>query len=367
MKELLKGLDIHLPGETWVLDSLLAIVLLLLLTLLARHLLRRAERIASTTSTIWDDAFIRAASLPLLSLLWIVGLSYAVSLARTRLGLPPLPLITLIQEVGVVLCLAWFLLRLINEASTSLAQIQESRGESVDRAMVDAVSKLARVAVALISGLVILQQLGFSVAGLLAFGGIGGIVVGLAAKDMVANLFGSLTVYLDQPFAVGDTIRSTDKTIEGVVEYIGWRHTRIRTPSKIPQYVPNALFSTIVVENISRMTHRWVQESVGLRYEDLSRVDAIVADIRTLLENHPDIDQTQALIVNFDTYGDSALNLSIVAYSHITAKPAFLALKQALLLAVGEIVARHGADFAFPSLSLYMAPQTTGEAEANSS
>lgn len=367
MKELLKGLDIHFPGEPWMLDSLLVLLVVLLLSLLVRHLLRRAERIAGSTSTVWDDAFIRAARLPLLSLLWVVGLTYAASLARARLGLPVQPLITLAQEVGVVLCLAWFLLRLINDASASLVQLQETRGETVDHTTVDALGKLARIIVALTAGLVILQQLGFSVAGLLAFGGIGGIVVGLAAKDMVANLFGGLTVYLDRPFAVGDSIRSPDKAIEGTVEYIGWRHTRIRTPNKIPLYVPNALFSTIVVENPSRMTHRRLQETVGLRYEDLSRVEAIVTDIRVLLENHPDIDKTQAILVNFDTYGDSALNVSLVAHTRTTAGPAFLLLKQTLLLAVGEIVARHGADFAFPSRTLYMAPQTSDQTRSHSS
>jgi len=364
MKEQLNGLGLAFPGDTWILNLLLVVAVVMALDLLAGHLLRRAERMANTTATAWDDALIQAARQPLRALFWIVGLTYGVSLARTDLHLPELGLIKPLREVGVVLCLAWFLFRLIHHAATGVVRMQETRGEAVDHTTVDAVSKLARIVVVVIAGLMILQHMGFSVAGLLTFGGIGGIAVGLAAKDLLANFFGGLTVYLDRPFSVGDTIRSPDKVIEGTVEYIGWRHTRIRAPDKASIHVPNALFSTIVVENPSRMTHRRLREVLGLRYEDAPRVEAIVADIRALLEAHPGIDGNQAIIVNFDAYGDSALNIFILAYSPVTARAAFQALKQELLLAVGGIVARHGADFAFPSRTLYMVEPAEADTQA---
>ena len=115
----------------------------------------------------------------------------------------------------------------------------------MDYTTVDALSKLGRFSVVIIAALVILQTLGFSISGVLAFGGIGGIAMGFAAKDMLANFFGGLTIYLDRPFTVGEWIRSPDKAIEGTVEYIGWRHTRVRAFNKNPIYVPNALFTTI--------------------------------------------------------------------------------------------------------------------------
>jgi len=85
---------------------------------------------------------------------------------------------------------------------------------------------LLRASIVITAALVILQNLGFSISGVLAFGGVGGIAVGFAAKDLLANFFGGLTVYMDRPFVVGDWVRSPDKNIEGTVEHIGWRLTR---------------------------------------------------------------------------------------------------------------------------------------------
>ena len=123
-----------------------------------------------------------------------------------------------------------------------------------------------------LSALMVLQSLGVSVSGLLAFGGIGGIAVGFAAKDMLANFLGGLSIYLDRPFAVGDWIRSPDRSIEGTVEDIGLRVTRIRTFDQRPLYVPNSTFSSVSLENPSRMTNRRIYETIGVRYEDAGRV-----------------------------------------------------------------------------------------------
>ena len=117
----------------------------------------------------------------------------------------------------------------------------------------DAMAKLLRLSVIITAGLVVLQTLGFSISGVLAFGGVGGIAVGFAARDLLANFFGGLMIYLDRPFSVGDWVRSPDRNIEGTVERIGWRLTVIRTFDKRPLYVPNSVFANIAVENPSRM------------------------------------------------------------------------------------------------------------------
>ena len=105
-------------------------------------------------------------------------------------------------------------------------------------------AKLLRLSVAITAFLVIIQTLGYSVSGLLAFGGVGGLAVGFAAKDLLANFFfGGLMIHLDRPFTIGDWISSTDREIEGVVENIGWRLTIIRAFDKRPIYIPNSLFT----------------------------------------------------------------------------------------------------------------------------
>ena len=138
-------------------------------------------------------------------------------------------------------------------------------------------ARLLRLSVLITAGLVILQTLGISVTGVVAFGGIGGIAIGFAAQDLLANFFGGLIVYLDRPFSVGDWIRSPDREIEGTVEDIGWRVTVIRTFDKRPLYIPNSIFTTISVENPSRMLNRRIYETIGLRYRDSGKVREIIA------------------------------------------------------------------------------------------
>ena len=168
--------------------------------------------------------------------------------------------------MGIVLLIAWFLYRLIagfeHEYLNSVAE-----NSFTDAATVRAISKLARILLLTLSGLMILQSIGVSVSGL-AFWGIGGIAVGFAAKDMLANFLGGLSIYLDRPFTIGDWIRSPERDIEGTVEDIGWRTTRIRTFDQRPLYVPNSVFGQISVENPSRMHNRRIYEVIGVRYAD---------------------------------------------------------------------------------------------------
>ena len=119
-------------------------------------------------------------------------------------------------------------------------------GDDIDETTVDAVAKLLRISVIITGVLVALQSLGYSISGVLAFGGVGGIAVGFAARDLLANFFGGLMIYMDRPFNVGEWIRSPDKEIEGTVEKIGWRLTTIRTFDKRPLYVPNSLFNNLI-------------------------------------------------------------------------------------------------------------------------
>jgi MscS family membrane protein len=225
-------------------------------------------------------------------------------------------------------------------------------------------SKLGRIIVLVLAVLVILQNLGFSISGVLAFGGIGGIAVGFAAKDMLANFFGGLTIYMDRPFVVGEWIRSPDKDIEGTVEYIGWRHTRVRAFNKNPIYVPNALFTTIVVENPTRMTNRRIKETIGIRYADLDKMAGIVADVKAMLQKHPEVDTEATLIVNFNQFGASSLDFFIYTFTRTVEWVRYHEVKQDILLKVASIIKAHGAELAFPTRTLHI--ESTPEAAAAS-
>ena len=232
-------------------------------------------------------------------------------------------------------------------------------GEEVDRTRVDATGKLLRAAVVSTAVLIAMQNLGVNISGVLAFGGVGGIAVGLAARDLLANLFGGLTVYMDRPFAVGDWIRSPDREIEGTVEHIGWRRTAIRTFDKRLLYVPNSAFATIAVENPSRMSHRRIKETIGVRYDDVHAVPAILQQVRELLQQHPDIDQSQTLMVHLNEFGASALNFFIYTFTRTTSWTEFHAVKERIMLEIARIIEAHGAEIAFPTTTVHIPGELT--------
>jgi len=153
---------------------------------------------------------------------------------------------------------------------------------------------------------------------------------------------------------VGDWVRSPDREIEGTVEHIGWRLTVIRTFDKRPLYVPNSMFTSVSLENPSRMTHRRIYETMGVRYDDLGKLPAIIGDVKQMLIDHPEIDHNQTLIVNFNSYGASSLDFFIYTFTVTTNWIKFHEVKQDVLFRIARIVESHGAEFAFPTRTVHL-------------
>ena len=267
-----------------------------------RRVLGRLHAQLEKTGAYWDDAVVQALRRPLSLLVWVVGLSFVADVGLSQTGTALADMRDSLRVIGIVAAFSWFLARLISLVEEGIIALGQEGDEPYDRATLDAIAKLLRIFVFVAASLVALQTLGFSVSGVLAFGGIGGLAVGFAAKDLLANFFGGLTIYLDRPFAVGDWIRSPDREIEGTVERIGWRLTLIRTFDKRPLYIPNAVFTTIAVENPSRMHNRRIYETIGIRYNDAPKMAGIVSDVEHMLRSHPDIDTRALIMVNFVTF-----------------------------------------------------------------
>tara|TARA_R110002110_G_scaffold66978_1_gene183119 strand:+ start:217383 stop:218483 length:1101 start_codon:yes stop_codon:yes gene_type:complete len=323
-----------------------------LLHLLLGMVIRRLHRLAIASVARWDDVVLTAIETPLRVALWVLVAYLALAIYPLAPGLHTQ--LSQAYDTFMVLLLAWFLHRLIAGVERELVTSERTAANSTDRATVRATAKLVRITLWVVAGLMVLQSIGVSISGLLAFGGIGGIAVGFAAKDLLANFFGGLSIYLDRPFTIGDWIRSPDKNIEGTVEDIGWRLTRIRTFDQRPLYVPNAVFSQISVENPSRMFNRRIYETIGLRYEDADKIKPIVDEVREMLQQHPDIDLERTLIVNFVSFGPSSLDFFVYTFTRTTVWVDFHAIKQDVLLRILEIIHAHGADVAFPTRTLHM-------------
>jgi MscS family membrane protein len=341
----------------WEVELFVVVTLTLVARIIAMRFLSVMERQFAKTSNTWDDALFEAARTPISWFILIMGLLWAVDISEGYVDLALFSEANLntARQLTLITLTMLFFWRFITEVERSLikkfdaAPAEENR---IDPTTASALAKLLRLSVVISAALIALPTLGIEITALLAFGGVGGIAIGFAAQDLLANFFGGLMIYLDRPFAIGDWIRSPDREIEGTVEHIGWRLTVVRTFDKRPLYIPNSVFTKLALENPSRMKNRRIKQTIGIRYKDADKMAAIVSDVKAMLTAHPDIDTSQTLIVNFDTYGASSLDFFIYTFTKTVNWIEFHKVKEDVLLKIIDIVHSHGADFAFPTRTL---------------
>ncbi|MGB2287887.1 MAG: mechanosensitive ion channel family protein [Porticoccaceae bacterium] len=353
---------VNLTGEQylWILELFVIVLLVLSLGYMVNRIIDRLEMQANKSLTVWDDALIEACRKPLIWLIWILGINFAASIAAQKMASPMQALIDPINRLALIFLATIFITSFIKRAERNLLH-PDYMAKPIDATTVRAVGKLLRAAVIITALLVAMQLFGYSISGLLAFGGIGGIAVGFAAKDLLANFFGGLMIYLDRPFSVGDWVRSPDKEIEGTVEDIGWRLTRIRTFDQRPLYIPNSVFANISVENPSRMTNRRIYETVGIRYADIGCMETIVEQVTAMLCEHPEIDTDQIMIVNFNAFSASSVDFIIYTFTKTTEWVKFHQVKQDVLLKVAQIIEANQAEIAFPTSTVHIDGQVDSQ------
>lgn len=333
---------------------------IVLLTLIARYVAKRffdrLEREAEKTHNLYDDAVLFAARKPVGWAIYVIGISWAADIASGQSKAEIFNYIGVARQLAAIVLMAWFALRFVSymEKSISDPGYVGRAGRRMDATTAAVSAKLVRAAVVITAFLIALQTMGVSVAGVLAFGGIGGIAVGFAARDLLANFFGALMIYLDRPFAVGDWIRSPDRELEGTVEDIGWRLTLIRTFDQRPLYVPNGLFNSVMIENPSRMRNRRIYETIGVRYNDINVLKNIIDDVREMLRTHPEIDTSRTLMVNLVSFGASSLDFFVYTFTKTTVWEDFHVIKEEILFRIARIIESHGAEIAFPTQTLML-------------
>ena len=351
-----------LRNDTWD-SAVLHVFLIVLATAVVNYILGRILRrlkvqIAERTKNPWDDTLLDALPPPATVIVWAIGLRIALVVLEVRADL-----LNRLFAFVLILAVVWFLVRWIHRIEDAMIEISHEKAieHHLDPTTVHAVGKLLRLSVMVTGLLVCLQSWEIDISAVLAFGGIGGIAIGFAAKDLLSNFFGGLMIYLDQPFKVGDWIRSPDRNVEGTVEYIGWRLTRIRTFDKRPLYVPNAIFTTIAIENPQRMLNRRIYETIGIRYDDIAVMAAVTQDVDQMLREHPEIDNDQLRMVYFNEFGPSSCDFFVYTFTRTTVWKEFHRVKHDVLLKISAIIASHGAEIAYPTSTLHIASTPAGQ------
>ncbi|WP_110666604.1 mechanosensitive ion channel domain-containing protein [Salinicola halophilus] len=344
---------LDVPG--WILLPLSVLIFAAILDLVLYFTLGRLDRRLQRSPRRWDDPIIHGLRLPLRWWVWLTALFVAIGTLGAHFGIGQLT--AALYKIGALttlLLVAWGGLRLFRRLEQRLTfPPAHCHAQPVDKTSASALTKIVGAVLLVTLTLIGLQVLGVSMSSILAMGGFGGLVIGFAARDVMANFFGGMVVHLDKPFVVGDWVRSPERQIEGIVEDIGWRLTTVRTFAGPPLYIPNAWFSQISVETPTRMVSRRLWETVGIRYEDADKIEGVVQNIRGALLSHEEIDQDELITVNFVTFGQYSLDIMIYAFTHETDWQRFHEIKQDVLLKIRDIIYDHDAQPAIPASRLY--------------
>lgn len=326
-----------------------------LIFLMARNLFTRfvffnIAKLAKKSKSELDDRIVEALTAPIRFIPVVMGVFFATSVIDVE-GDAEAFLNNLNRSL-VSFTLFWAFFKL----SDPLGYILNSVGRFFTQAMVDWMVKAAKVAFFLLGAATILEMWGIAVAPIIAGLGLFGVAVALGAQDLFKNLIAGLFVIGEKRFHPGDWIL-VDGIVEGTVEEIGFRTTKVRRFDKAPVYVPNAKLSDNAVTNFSRMSHRRVKWVVGLEYRTtLDQLKQVREGIERHILGSEDFAHPPEVptFVRIDSFNDSSIDILLYCFTKTTVWGEWLEIKERLAYKVKEIVADAGTGFAFPSRSLYL-------------
>ena len=258
-------------------------------------------------------------------------------------------------DLGAAVALVWFILKLVSIVDFKLKKWAASTDNAIDDVLAPLAGRTLRVFIVIIGGILIIQNLtGVKLGALLASLGIGGIAVALAAKDSIANFFGTLTILFDKPFQLGDRILIDN--YDGVVEDVGFRSTRIRTLTGHLVTIPNEKAVSSGVENIGKRPHiRWLT-NITITYDTPpDKVEKAVSIIKEILDSHEGMHPDFPPRVYFNGFNDWSLNITVFAWYHPANYWDMQEWQQRTCLEILRKFNDEGIDFAFPSRTLYLA------------
>ena len=345
----LKGNVFGIPR--WqIVGIFVAVVLGFILKFLVEGLLGLAKGFASNSRSLWDDKMLKAIEGPIgycaASGFWFMSL-YALRLEGALLQ----GFSIFVQFVFSVSVL-WIFYRLADIWTEYLAFFAKKTDIIFDDQLVPLLNKALRTFILIFGGLIAVQNLGVNVMSVVAGLGLGGLAFALAAKDTAANLFGSIMILWDRPFRIGDWIRFGD--VEGTVEDVGFRSTRVRTFYNSLVTIPNAVVANCNIDNMGKRKYRRIKTNLGLTYDTPpEKMEAFLEGIRHILKANPHIWQDNYHVV-FNNYGASSLDVLVYCFLEVSDWGVELVQKQNIFLEIMRLASHLGVDFAYPTQSLHV-------------
>lgn len=329
---------------------------------LTRYLVPLLDRVGGIYASRVFEVLIK----PLTAILGVVGLFLAVRVLLLPIEGSTIP--TVISqdfvnqsfEVAIAAIIVWSLTRLVDVFALFLKERAEEKELPVEIPVIPLLRRSLKLFVGITGGLLVIQHTGYPIASILGGLGIGGLAVALAAQDTLANVFGSVIVFTDKPFKVGDWVEIGD--VEGFVEAIGFRSTRIRTWPKALVTLPNKVIAGASITNWSAMPVRRVTFTLNVTIDSPpDKLEQLVDGILEILRTHPGVDQ-QYYLVNFTDFKESSLGIFIYYFTKSTVWKEHLQVKQEVNIAIMKLLDQLGLSLALPSRTVYLSPNGSHQA-----
>ena len=319
----------------------------------------RLRKWAQRTPTKYDDILLELIRGPIKVITFVVLLHIGLRLFRWPAWFTGFFSKSL--HIIVALSITYILLKVIDVLVNYWKEhaATQTEDKKFDDQLLPIIRNTMKVFVVIVAVLLTSQNLGLNITSLIASLSIGGLAIGLAAQDTLANLFGAVAVFADKPFRVGDRIRLD--TVEGEVESIGMRSTRVRTPDGHLVTIPNKTVGNATITNIERRPSIRTVMNLGLTYD--TSAERLKRALQLLEEIYRSDPMTKDVIITFNRFADSALNIEVVHFWSGTEQRAYLAGLQAMNLRVKEEFDRAGFEFAYPTRTLYVKEQAVASVE----
>lgn len=343
------------PEMRNIILRILLVVLVVLVIWGSRRLLawliaRPLKWIANRSRYNLDDVVVNVVLQPVRYLIIAFGLAVSVRILGIEDGITIF--IQAITRTLVIIALFLLLYRLVDLLAKNSSQLFTLTGLHVEERLLPFARTVVKVIIGALAVVIVVQEWGYDVSGLIAGLGLFGLAFSLAAKDTAENMFGFSAIVGDSPFNVGEFIKTPD--VEGIIEHVGIRSTRVRRLDQALVTVPNSKLAQSPVLNWSRLNKRWYNTTLGVTYSASSdEIRELVRRIREMLASRPLVDP-ESIVVHFVDFGDSSLDILVRGYVMLANWGEFTAEKEQIHLAIMDIVADMGLAIAFPSRSLYI-------------
>lgn len=349
--------------DTWVLSIGLLAGFILFRTIFAKFLVPKLRHMASLTNTELDDELIDAFEYPLRFAIVASGVYFFILYSPTEFANDEW-VKTFIRSVVIIT----FFRGLYNLSDTTYGifdkVIQKSKYE-LDPDLVGMLSTFLKMVVIGLGFAVLAKEWGYDINGFVAGLGIGGLAIALAAKDSLANIFASMVIVIDKPFSIGDWVQTGN--VEGIVERISFRSVGIRTFDQSLIYLPSSLLTVSAINNYARMSKRRARFTFGLTYDSTrEQIQSISSDLIAYLQNHDNV-LKDGIIVRFDTFGDSSLNILVQYFTSCIDAQGYHTVKEEVNLTIMDLTAKYGTSMAFPTRTVYIVNQNEEPQESTNS